>query len=211
MIALQTYFDVSSRREIYCDAWRGNLNGNLNGGATEFKHRFPGIAAADAGLVEFMTRDFETGMIDDGLVKVDRASMACSLEVRSPFLDHHVIEFAMRIPPQFKLKHGRQKIVLKEAFKDLLPQTIASRGKQGFELPFGQWFQKKVWRDLLLDMLGSDRLRRQGIFDSNAIVQLRDQFLNDPEAHKVPLSAYQLRHRVWGLLMFQMWHEQFIN
>jgi asparagine synthase (glutamine-hydrolysing) len=207
--ALQTYFDAVGRKQIYTDAWGAHVNGN--GYRAQTNGHLKGIAREDAALLKFMTKDFETGMIDDGLVKVDRASMACSLEVRSPFLDHKVIEFAMKIPPQFKLKNGLQKIVLKEAFKDLLPPAITRRAKQGFEVPFAQWFQKNNWRCLLQDMLAPDRLRRQGIFDSASVVNLRDQFLRDPEARGLSVSAYQLRHRVWALLMFQMWHDQFAN
>jgi len=137
--------------------------------------------------------------------------MACSLEVRSPFLDHHVVEFAMRIPPKYKLRNGVHKIILKQAFGELLPHAIAHRSKQGFEVPFAEWFQKGHWRSLLLDMLSEDRLRRQGIFNPQEVIKLRDRFLSDPEARNTPLSAYQLRHRAWALLMFQMWHEQFMN
>jgi asparagine synthase (glutamine-hydrolysing) len=208
--ALQTYFDVQSKSQIYCHAWSAHLNGhNSNRNVVQENGFLKGVAKDDKALVKFMARDLETSMIDDGLVKVDRSSMACSLEVRSPFLDHRVIEFAMKIPPQFKLKNGGQKIILKKAFNDLLPSEIATRGKQGFEVPFAQWFQRKSWRALLLDMLSEDRLRRQGIFNPSKVVKLRDELLLDSEARYSQVSSYQLRHRVWALLMFQMWHEQF--
>lgn len=209
--ALQTYFDLAGRRRIYKEDWRSTLNGNSNGWQKTNNGRFDGIPAADRGLIKFMTSDFETGMIDDGLVKVDRASMACSLEVRAPFLDHKVIECAMKIPPQFKLSAGKHKIVLKKAFSAFLPPAIATRSKQGFEVPFGQWFQKKQWRGLLIDMLSPQRLHDQNIFDPQGVVSLRDQLLEKPEDPGSSISAYQLRHRVWALLMFQLWHEQFVG
>ncbi len=212
ILALQTYFSASSRNDLYSDEWRASLNGhNRNGHHEHGSDYLDGVAAKDAALIKFMLKDLETSMIDDCLVKVDRASMACSLEVRSPFLDHRVIEFAMKIPPQFKLKNGKQKIVLKKAFKELLPGEIATRAKKGFEVPFAQWFQQKNWRALLLDMLSEGRLRRQGIFNPASVLKLRDQVLSNPEALCSPVSAYQLRHRVWALLMFQMWHEQFVG
>ena len=208
--ALETYFDVQSKSQIYSQAWSAHLNEYHSNQNVIPANGFPkGVARDDEALVKFMVRDLETSMIDDGLVKVDRSSMACSLEVRSPFLDQRVIEFAMKIPPQFKLKNGAQKIVLKKAFKDMLPSAIATRGKQGFEVPFAHWFQRKSWRALLLDMLCADRLRRQGVFNPSKVVKLRDEVLLDPEARYSQVSSYQLRHRVWALLMFQMWYEQF--
>ncbi len=82
-------------------------------------------------LASILTWDFETNLVDDCLVKVDRASMACSLEVRSPFLDHRVAEFAMKIPPEYKLRNGVHKFILKRAFADLLPEKISSAKSMG--------------------------------------------------------------------------------
>jgi asparagine synthase (glutamine-hydrolysing) len=137
--------------------------------------------------------------------------MACSLEVRSPFLDHHVVELAMKIPPEYKLNRGQHKIVLKQAFQDLLPAAIANRRKQGFEVPFARWFQEREWRSLLIDTISETGLRRHGIFESQKVIALRDRFLDDVECRKDPLSAYQLRHRIWAILIFQLWYERFIR
>jgi asparagine synthase (glutamine-hydrolysing) len=162
-------------------------------------------------ITSFMKRDLETYLVDDILVKVDRASMACSLEARAPFLDHKVIEFAMNIPLKYKMRNGAQKIVLKQAFKDLLPQQIAQRGKQGFDPPFARWFQKDPWRTFLVDVLSETRLRDQGIFDPGSVVSLRDRFLRDPEANDKAISAHQLSHAVWSLFLFQLWADQFMK
>jgi asparagine synthase (glutamine-hydrolysing) len=156
-----------------------------------------------------MARDMETNMVDDGLVKTDRASMACSLEVRCPFLDLKVVELAAKIPPEYKVNGGRRKIVLKKAVHDLLLPQVARGKKRGFELPFAGWFQREPWRSLLIDLLSEDRLRRQGIFDPGQVIALRDAFLRDPHARRQAVSAYQLRHRVWMLLVFQMWEDEF--
>lgn len=209
VLALLTYFDEASKSKLYSDPWRACVNAHTSLDALRGQFR----AAGNGGepLAGFMALDIQTNMVDDSLVKVDRASMACSLEVRAPFLDHKVVEFAMRIPPEYKLRGGTHKLILKSAFADILPEEIARRGKKGFEVPFGQWFQQPRWRALLVDMLAEDRLRAQGIFSPPGVLELRDWLLTDPEASRLPLSSYQLRHQVWALLVFQIWYDQFMG
>lgn len=208
-LALLSFFNEEEKRRLYSERWREQarmlrtveLIGRCQNGHP---------ARAD-GLSRIMARDVETNLVDDSLVKVDRASMACSLEVRTPFLDHRVVEFAMQIPTALKLHNGVHKFILKETFRDLIPPDIMRRKKHGFELPFARWFQKPQWRSLITDMLSEERMRAQGIFNPTEVVGLRDTFLADPEAHHLALSAYQLRHRVWSLLMFQLWYERLLN
>ena len=209
ILAMLTYFDEANKSRLYSDAWRAGLNGHVSHDLLRQQIRSAGQAVEP--LAGFMARDFQTNMVDDVLVKVDRASMACSLEVRAPFLDHHVVEFALRIPPEYKLRGGTHKLILKKAFGELLPEEIANRGKKGFEVPFAQWFQQPQWRALLIDMLAEERLRSQGIFNPPDVIRLRDWVLKDPEAARLPLSAYQLRHQVWALLVFQIWYDQFMG
>ena len=209
ILAMLTYFDEANKSRLYSDAWRAGLNGHANYDLLRQQVRSASEGAEP--LAGFMARDLQTNMVDDVLVKVDRASMACSLEVRAPFLDHHVVEFALRIPPEYKLRSGTHKLILKKAFSDLLPEEIANRGKKGFEVPFAHWFQQPQWRALLVDMLAEERLRSQGIFNPPAVIRLRDWLLTDPEAARLPLSAYQLRHQVWALLVFQIWYDQFMG
>ena len=140
------------------------------------------------------------------LVKVDRASMANSLEVRSPFLDHKLMEFAMTIPPDLKLYRGQNKYILKEVYKNILPTEILQRTKKGFEIPFHRWFKHKKWKDFLIDMLSSDLITSQNIFNSKKIIFYRDQILKNPEAKKLNISSYQLVQRIYQLLVFQVWY-----
>jgi asparagine synthase (glutamine-hydrolysing) len=209
MLAMLTYFDEAHKSRLYSDAWRNGLNGHLSHDLLRQQVRSAGQGSEP--LAGFMARDLQTNMVDDVLVKVDRASMACSLEVRAPFLDHHVVEFALRIPPEYKLRGGTHKLILKKAFAELLPEQIVNRSKKGFEVPFAQWFQQPQWRALLVDMLSEERLRSQGIFNPPDVIRLRDWLLDDPEAACLPMSAYQLRHQVWALLVFQIWHDQFMG
>lgn len=112
-------------------------------------------AAATLGAVPALPYlDAHTYMIDDVLVKVDRASMLNSLEVRSPLLDHHVLEYLARLPFEYKLRAGTRKWALREAVRPLLPPAILQRGKQGFGVPLGQWFGGgfgALAREILLD------------------------------------------------------------
>jgi len=209
ILALITYYDETSKSMIYSDDWLSNLNGYQSRQRFHKDLRTPKITK-DL-LTSFMANDFTHNLVDDSLVKVDRASMACSLEVRSPFLDHHVVELAMRIPTEYKIRNQQNKYILKRAFQEHLPPEIMKRGKKGFEVPFAEWFQTKDWQNLLIDMISESRLRTQNIFSSITTIKLRDEFLRDPEARTLPISAYQLRHRVWMILMFQMWHEIFIS
>jgi asparagine synthase (glutamine-hydrolysing) len=207
ILSLITYLDETAKDALYSRSFLSVVNGYSS--RDRLREQFRSLDGGSESLPRFMARDVGTNMVDDGLVKTDRASMACSLEVRCPYLDLRVVELAARIPPEYKIHGGNRKIVLKKAAGEYLPPEIARRRKQGFELPFAAWFQREPWRSLLIDMLSASRLRRQGIFHPEAVIALRDRFLADPHALRQPVSAYQLRHRVWMLLVFQLWEEGF--
>jgi asparagine synthase (glutamine-hydrolysing) len=158
-----------------------------------------------------MAQDLETNLVDDALVKVDRMSMACALEVRCPLLDYHLVEFAATIPPEFKLQGTHTKAIFKEALADVLPKEIAQRGKQGFEVPFGTWFKRGAWRTLLDDCLSTQSVRRRGIFDPVRVNIMRRAILSEEGAPGLEISTHQLWHRVWILLMFELWARQYLD
>lgn len=134
-------------------------------------------------------------MLDDILVKVDRCSMLHSLEVRAPFLDKDVAEFAARLPVSRKLHGFKRKWLLKKAFADLLPQEILHRNKRGFQIPVAQWLRGRM-RPLMEDLLGEDALKAQGIFNPQAIRSLMDEHVS---------GKADLRKPLWTLLVFQLW------
>ncbi len=205
MTALHTYFDEKEKNKLYTQDWQAGLGGHVT---SYIGQNFS--ATSRVGVIEqFMIADLLNGLVDDSLVKVDRASMACSLEVRSPFLDHELVELAMKIPTRYKYRNGISKWILKQTFNNLLSNDLLKRKKRGFEVPFAQWFQKENWRTFLVDMLSESKLSAQGIFNAKEVIRLRDLMLDDPEALHLPMSAYQLRHRVWCLLMFQVWSEYY--
>lgn len=140
-------------------------------------------------------------LAEDILTKVDRASMAVSLEARAPFLDPRIAEFAASLPPDYKL-HGREtKYILKRAVESMLPSGITSRAKKGFGVPVAEWLKGPL-RGLARDMLASDRLRRAGYFNPEFVTRLQDEHEKGQANH---------RKLLWTLLMFELWRENFLS
>jgi len=153
-------------------------------------------------LVESMQDlDIRLYLAEDILTKVDRASMAVSLEVRAPFLDPRVAEFAASLPPDYKLRGSRTKYILKRAVADLLPRFVTRRSKKGFGVPVAEWLKGKL-RPMARDLLAPERVRRAGVFNAAYITRLQDE-------HERGIANH--RKLLWTLLMFELWHESFIE
>ena len=140
-------------------------------------------------------------LAEDILTKVDRASMAVSLEVRAPFLDPRVAEFAASLPGNYKLRGHKTKYILKKAVNELLPPFVTKRGKKGFGVPVAEWLKDKL-RPLARDLLSPERVRRAGVFNPTYIARLQDEHERGVANH---------RKLLWTLLMFELWHESFIE
>jgi len=138
---------------------------------------------------------------DDLLVKMDIASMAHSLEVRSPLLDHHVLEFAASLPAGLKLRGLVQKYLLKRVMRDALPESILSRRKMGFGVPIDSWFRHEL-RDLASDTLLGSRAMARGYFRRVEVQRLLDEHVAGTAHHHAQL---------WSLLMLELWHRMFID
>ena len=145
--------------------------------------------------------DLETYLPCDILTKVDIASMAFSLECRSPFMDHHVVELASRIPRGLKLQGRRGKRILIETFADLLPASIQTRRKMGFGVPLDHWFRNSL-RSLVADTLLERRCLDRGYFDPAAIRRLVDEHTSSQWDHSA---------RLWLLLVFELWQQRFVD
>jgi len=154
-------------------------------------------AQGATSLERLLHQDLRSYMGDDILVKVDRASMACSLEVRTPFLDHRVVEMAARIPTSLKLRGTTGKYLLKKAMAPRLPRGITTRKKKGFGMPVAHWL-RGPWRELLMDTLGSGAAARTGWFNQRAVDALIDDHLSGRRDRRKPL---------WTLLMFRWWED----
>ncbi len=159
----------------------------------QFEHWQPeNIASPLARAFHVYVRQF---MLDDILVKVDRCSMLHSLEVRAPFLDRSVAEFAARLPINCKLRGFKRKYLLKKAFAKLLPEQILQRNKRGFQIPVAQWLRGKM-RPLMEDLLSESSLARQGIFNPKAIRKMLDAHIS---------GSQDLRKGLWTLIVLQLW------
>jgi asparagine synthase (glutamine-hydrolysing) len=150
---------------------------------------------------EMLYLDFRLYLEDDLLVKVDRASMACSLEVRAPYLDHRLIEFAAGLPLRLKVRGFELKYLMKKAARKWLPPNIVRRQKRGFSVPIAAWLRNEL-RPLLERTLAPAKLERDGIFDVRYVRRLIDQ-------HASGASDY--RKQLWSLLCFQLWHDHWIG
>ena len=145
--------------------------------------------------------DFHTLLPDQVLAFVDRLSMAHSVEVRPPFLDHRLIEWMGRIPGHLKIKQGRCKHLLKEAVKDLLPDEILNRPKEGFVLPINDWILKSLTA-YVEDVLSTSRLAKHGLFREEIIRHILDRHYSGQENQG---------SKIWNLMMFQIWWEQYFG
>jgi asparagine synthase (glutamine-hydrolysing) len=146
-----------------------------------------------------MQVDLETYLPDDILVKVDRASMAHSLEVRSPLLDHHVVEFAASVPAKYKYCEGESKWLLKRATRDLLPDVVVDRSKQGFGVPISEWFRGEL-REFCRRKL--DRLGEREPFDASTLDTTFESHINNDENYAGDL---------WNWVMLESWWERYFN
>lgn len=138
---------------------------------------------------------------DEVLVKVDRASMACSLEVRCPFLDTAVVEFVSRLPSAMKLRRFSTKYLLKRSLQGLVPDDILHRPKKGFGIPVGRWIRGEL-RELFQATLDAPRIERQGIFRSAEVSRLLAEHLDGRRDH---------RKKLWSLFVFQLWHQAYLD
>lgn len=164
--------------------------------------RNPYLHAADmAGTFErrMMYLDLTNYMVDDVLVKVDRASMGVGLEARVPLLDYRVVEFAFTLPQEMLVRNGVGKRILRKVLSRHVPEEFFDRPKKGFAVPIDYWLRGPLggWAR---DLLEPGKLRREGFFNPRAVARLLDEHLGGRRSHK---------HRLWALLMFEEWLKEY--
>ncbi len=158
--------------------------------------------AAQSGFTDFselmMFHDLVGYLTDDILVKIDRAAMALSLETRIPLLDHHIVEFAMRLPVHMKIRDGQGKWLLRQVLYRYVPKELIERPKQGFSIPLDSWLRGPL-RDWAEALLEDSRVQREGFLDSCLI---------STKWHEHQSGQRNWQHWLWNVLMFQLWLEQ---
>jgi asparagine synthase (glutamine-hydrolysing) len=191
-------FEPHAKGRLYSGDFRRAINGY--DAFAPFRDAYRACASTDP-LDRSMYVDTRTYMIDDVLTKVDRMSMAVSLEAREPLLDHKLLEFAARVPSSLKLKDGRSKYLLRRVLEQRVPRSIVDRKKNGFDAPVGEWLRgplASMTHELLLD----GRLRQRGIFQQTEVTRLWEEHRSGQGDH---------RHRLWQLIMLELWFRAFID
>ncbi len=154
-----------------------------------------------AGIAGLQRLDASTYLPDDLLVKADRASMATSLELRSPLLDHEVLELGVSLPDSLRLEGRRGKLALRRAFADLIPTDLASRRKTGFGIPLGAWFRGPL-RELAGDTLLDARTRGREQVQPSVVKRLLAEHVDGEHDHG---------HRLWCLLVLELWQRAWLD
>lgn len=195
--AWRTAMSSEERHQLYTEEFAERV---LNYDSTA-----PFKEAYRAGTGTFMDRmlqaDTKMWLPDDLLMKVDKMSMAHSLEARTPFLDHRLVEFSAKVPFKLKLKGGEGKYILKKAMEGILPASIIYRKKHGFDLPIDRWLRSDL-KGMVDNLLSEEKVRRGGIFRPETVTEI-------VERQRTGERWYQ--RKVWCLLIFQLWHERFIG
>ena len=192
-------FDSHAKQDLYSSDFRQHETERENASSLldPWFARANGSGIVDAALLT----DIMTYLPNDLLVKVDIATMAVSLEARSPFLDHHVMEFAASLPEKLKLRGLTTKYLLKRMLRKLLPAENLDRRKMGFGVPIGHWFRGTL-QPFLRETLLSERALSRGLFKPEATKQL-------VELHTRGERDYA--HQLWTLLMLELWFQRFID
>ena len=159
------------------------------------------LGEPDGGVSGLQRLDVRTYLPGDLLLKADLASMAHSLEVRSPLLDHSVLELGVSLPDRLKVDGRRGKVALRLAFADVLPPLVATRGKTGFGVPIARWFREDL-RTLAGDVLLDETARARGLFRPGAVARLLHEHVSGRADHA---------HRLWCLLMLELWQREHLD
>ena len=158
-----------------------------------------GLLHSSDNLNGLLAMDYRTFLIDNNLVKIDRASMSVGLEGREPFLDHRVVELAARIPGDFKLRNGQTKALLKDIVHKYIPKDLMDRPKAPFIAPLKLWMKDEL-QSVLIDLVNEDSLKSQNIFDPTTVIQMRDDYLGRGNVSN---------QKMWNVLIFQLWYNTY--
>lgn len=155
-----------------------------------------------------MLLDMDTYLIDDILVKVDRASMKYALECRCPILDKEVMEYALGLPKEYKIYQGNKKRILKDIAYDYMPQELLDRPKAGFSIPQDKWLRSKL-KEQIMDWTSRDYLVKQGIFEPDNTIKFIETYMRNGDMGK--WSGQNFSKVVWPYFIFQQWYQSYEN
>lgn len=191
-------FDGNAKQSLYSDSFQHETQSmDTANMLSPWFARANGAGIVDAALLT----DIMTYLPNDLLVKVDIATMAVSLEARSPFLDHHVIEFAASLPEKFKVRGLTTKYLLKRVLRNILPAENLERRKMGFGVPIGHWFRGEM-QPFLRQTILSEKALGRGMFKAETVKQLVEQHTRGERDYA---------HQLWTLLMLELWFMRFVD
>jgi asparagine synthase (glutamine-hydrolysing) len=193
-----TFLSDEHRDLLYSRDFRSSLGDSS--AYSSFTGHLGSAAAADP-LWQEQYADIKTYLVDDILTKVDRMSMAHSLEARVPFLDHRMVEFAAGVPSDLKLKGTTTKYLLKQAMAGKLPREVLTRKKEGFSIPIKNWLKEEL-QPMMQEVLSPGRLDREGIFNSAWVEKLKSEHIQGSANHS---------HQLWALMVFEIWRDQYLK
>ncbi|MCB1024407.1 MAG: asparagine synthase (glutamine-hydrolyzing) [Acidobacteria bacterium] len=193
-----TVFREEAKRSLYTNDFVDDVAEN---DPHEFLDKWFEKANGSGTLDATLLTDQMTYLPNDLLVKVDIATMANSLEARSPFLDHKVIEFAASLPESLKMKRFETKSLLKRVAARLVPKEVIYRRKMGFGVPIGNWFRADM-KNFVMEVLLSEKFAKRGIVNPGVVETYVKEHLNSEADH-----TYQ----IWTLLMLELWFQEFID
>lgn len=192
------FMNAQDRQGLYRPDVRASLNGD---NAISLMERYFNQVAHASPLAQQQYVDIKTYLVDDILTKVDRMSMAVSLEARVPLLDYRIVEFAMSLPPHLKLNKGTTKAILRQVMANRLPEKVLNKPKEGFSIPLKHWLRGPL-KPMLLDLLSAESMRRRGYFEADQVQKWVNQHLNGQVNHS---------HRLWALMVFEMWQRKVLD
>jgi asparagine synthase (glutamine-hydrolysing) len=195
-----SHFNKIRRKALYSADFQARLNGGF-GLAENLYRSFAESVETGNGIDNLLYLDSKTYLPSDILVKVDRMTMAASLEARVPLLDHKLIEFVTGIPAELKMKGLETKYIFKKAMEGIVPHEILYREKQGFGVPINQWINSQL-RERIHDTLGDAKTEQRGYFDKRYIRTLLDEHHRGRRDHA---------HSLWMLWMLELWHRTVSN
>ena len=195
-----SHFGNLSKIELYSDVLRRNLNGQT-GSAEKVFRRHAASVSSDEAMDKLLYLDSKTYLPGDILTKVDRMTMATSLEARVPLLDHELIEFVQTIPAGLKLNGTETKYIFKKAMEGIVPHEILYREKQGFGVPVGEWINSQL-KERMHGILSEKRTAERGYFEPKYIRVLLDEHTKNRRDHS---------HSLWILWMLELWHRRFVD
>lgn len=195
-----SHFNGPKKRKLYSAEKKTKMNGSFARGERLFREITSRLDSDDA-VENLLYLDSKTYLPSDILTKVDRMTMASSLEARSPLLDHKLIEYVTRIPSRMKLKGTETKYIFKRALRDLVPNEILHREKQGFGVPINEWINQQLKERIVSDLSDRRSLER-GYFDPKYVSLLLDEHARGRRDNSYPL---------WTLWMLELWHRRYID